>query len=184
MSTAAIHNPIVPDEPRLLRLDPADNIVVAIDRLPIGQSAFGVTAVNNIPRGHKMAVAPIPVGTPIRKFGNVIGIAKAPIMPGEGVHEHNVAVAGLTAEHEFGTDRIEITATQPAATFQGYRRASGRTGTRNYVGILTSVNCSASVARFAAAEIERSGRLARFPGIDGVVPIVHGTGCGMASRGE
>ena len=184
MSTATIHNPIVPDEPRLLRLDPADNIVVAIDRLTAGQSAFGVTAANSIPRGHKMAVAPIPVGTTIRKFGNVIGIAKASIMPGEWVHEHNVAVSGLTAEHEFGTDRIEIATAEPAATFQGYRRASGRTGTRNYVGILTSVNCSASVARFAAAEIERSGLLAQFPGIDGVVPIVHGTGCGMASRGE
>ena len=70
------------------------------------------------------------------------------------------------------------------AHFMGFRRSNGRTGTRNYLGILTSVNCSASVARFAAQAAERSGILSEFPGIDGIVPIIHGTGCGMASKGE
>jgi altronate hydrolase len=69
------------------------------------------------------------------------------------------------------------------ATFQGYRRATGRAGTRNYIGILTSVNCSASVARFIAQEVTQSGILADYPNVDGVVPFVHGTGCGMAGQG-
>lgn len=168
---------------RLLQLDSADNVIVAIDPLPAGQQAFGATAATNIPRGHKMAITPIPAGTPIRKLGNVIGLAKTRIEPGEWVHDHNVAVTGMAGEHAFGTECIEMPPVAPA-NFEGYRRASGRTGTRNYIGILTSVNCAASVARFAAAEIERSGLLARFPGIDGIVPIMHGTGCGMASRGE
>ena len=182
MTTATAH-PHSPAQPRVLRLDPADNIAVAVDRLAAGQSAFGILATGNIARGHKMAIAPIREGEPVRKFGTVIGIAKAAIAPGEWVHEHNVAVTGMAAEHSFGTEGWQAPVTAPA-TFEGYRRSSGRTGTRNYVGILTSVNCSASVARFAAAEIERSGLLAQFPGVDGVVPIMHGTGCGMASRGE
>ncbi len=70
------------------------------------------------------------------------------------------------------------------ATFQGFRRADGRAGTRNYLAILTSVNCSASVARFIAKEVERSGVLRDYPNVDGVIPLVHGTGCGMADRGE
>lgn len=167
----------------MVRLDPADNIVVAVDRLAAGQSAFGVVAIDNIPRGHKMAITPIGAGAPIRKFGTVIGTAKVPITPGQWVHQHNVAVTGMAVQHDFGTEGWQPPAPLDAS-FKGYRRSSGRTGTRNYIGILTSVNCSASVARFAAAEIERSGLLAQFSGIDGIVPIVHGTGCGMAARGE
>ncbi|MGG2357441.1 UxaA family hydrolase, partial [Salmonella enterica] len=71
---------------------------------------------------------------------------------------------------------------EACATFEGYRRANGRVGTRNYVGILTSVNCSVTVARFIAQAAERSGLLDRFPNVDGVIPLVHGTGCGMAAK--
>lgn len=169
---------------RILRLDPADNIAVAIDRIAVGQDALGHPARQAIPPGHKLACAAIAQGEPIRKFGQVIGVASQPIAPGDWVHEHNMAMEAPAGGHDFAGETIDLPPIESPATFEGFRRAGGLYGTRNYLGLLTSVNCSASVTRFAAAEIERRGLLARFPGIDGIVPIVHGTGCGMAARGE
>jgi altronate hydrolase len=85
-------------------------------------------------------------------------------------------------------DAVDVSAWRapaaPPAWFEGFRRANGKVGTRNYVGILTSVNCSATVAKYIASAVEKSGILEAFPNVDGVVPLVHGTGCGMASKGE
>src|SRR5919112_400572 len=172
--------------PRTIRLSPDDNVVIAIDLVNQGASAGGLTARERILRGHKMAVEPIREGEPIRKFGQIIGFAKTHIAPGEWVHEHNVGLHDFARDYAFCADAKDDDLLPPElrATFQGYRRASGKTGTRNYIGILTSVNCSASVARFAATEVERSGLLSDYPGIDGVVAIVHGTGCGHAAYGE
>jgi altronate hydrolase len=172
--------------PRTLRLHPDDNVAIAIDLVPQGATAAGLTARERILRGHKMAVEPIREGEPIRKFGQIIGFAKSHIAPGEWVHEHNVGLHDFARDYRFAEDAKpdDLLPPELQATFQGYRRDAGKTGTRNYLGILTSVNCSASVARFAAAEIERSGVLAEYPGVDGVVAIVHGTGCGHAAYGE
>ncbi|HVL70865.1 MAG TPA: altronate dehydratase family protein [Beijerinckiaceae bacterium] len=172
--------------PRTLRLHPQDNIVVALDQVAQGATAAGITARERILKGHKMAVEPIREGEPIRKFGQIIGFAKTHVAPGEWVHEHNVGLHDFERDYAFCVDarNDDLLPEDLRATFQGYRRPSGRTGTRNYIGILTSVNCSASVARFAAAEAERSGILRDHPGIDGVVAIVHGTGCGHAAYGE
>src|SRR3712207_1610638 len=172
--------------PRTIRLSADDNIVIAIDQVKQGDDVSGLTARERILRGHKMAVEPIREGEPIRKFGQIIGFAKAHIAPGEWVHEHNVGLHDFERDYAFCADARDDELLSPVmrATFQGYRRASGRTGTRNYIGILTSVNCSASVARFAASEVERSGILRDYPGIDGIVAIVHGTGCGHAAYGE
>ncbi|MBB4040322.1 altronate hydrolase [Microvirga flocculans] len=161
-------------------------MVVAIDPADRGSSIAGFTVRDRIPRGHKMAIVPIREGEPIRKFGQIIGFAKTYIAPGEWVHEHNVGLHDFERDYAFCADARDDDVLPPEmrATFQGYRRASGKTGTRNYIGILTSVNCSASVARFAAMEVERSGILKDHPGIDGIVAIVHGTGCGHAAYGE
>jgi altronate hydrolase len=120
------------------------------------------------------------------KLGQIIGFAQNHVAPGDWVHEHNVGLHEFDRDYRFAEDAGDdaLLPASERATFQGFRRASGRTGTRNYIGILTSVNCSASVARFAAQELERSGALAAYPGIDGVVAIVHGTGCGHAASGE
>ena len=173
-------------DPRTIRLRPDDNVAIAIDLVPQGATASGLTARERILRGHKMAVEAIREGEPIRKFGQIIGFAKAHIAPGEWVHEHNVGLHEFERNYRFAEDAQDDDLLPPAlrATFEGYRRASGKTGTRNYLGILTSVNCSASVARFAAAEVERSGILRDYPDIDGIVAIVHGTGCGHAAYGE
>ena len=173
--------------PRALRLNRADNVIVAVDEIAVGATpAPGLAARQRVPKGHKMAAAPIAIDEPIRKFGQIIGFASRPIAPGEWVHEHNCAMKDFARNYRFGEDaraeRIAPPREQP--TFLGFRRTTGKVGTRNYLAILTSVNCSATVARLLAREVERSGVLADYPNVDGVIPLVHGTGCGMASRGE
>ena len=173
-------------DPRFIRLSSDDNVVVAVDQIPVGSRAAGVAARERVPRGHKMAVVPIETNEPVRKYGQIIGFASKPIAPGDWVHEHNVVMHDFARDYRFaeGARNDEILPPEMRATFEGYVRANGKTGTRNYIGVLTSVNCSASVAKFIAEQINRSGILDDYPGIDGVVPFVHGTGCGMAARGE
>jgi len=178
---------IVPKLPRTLRLHAKDNVVVAVDSIDIGMALpDGVVARQRVPKGHKVAVVPIGEGEPIVKFGQIIGFASEPIVPGSHVHTQNCAFHAFDRDYAFAQDakQEEILPVALQATFEGYRRANGKAGTRNYVAILTSVNCSASVARFMADAFNQSGLLAEFPNIDGVVPFVHGTGCGMADRGE
>jgi altronate hydrolase len=171
--------------PRSVRLDPGDNLIVAVDAIERGVAAGGVIATDRIPRGHKMAVAPIEAGAPIVKFGQIIGFATAAIAPGTWLHEHNVGLKDFERDYHPAEDSTRPPAVIEApATFEGFRRADGKVGTRNYLGILSSVNCSATAARFMAEEIARSGVLADFPNIDGVVPLVHGTGCAMDTEGE
>jgi altronate hydrolase len=172
--------------PRTLRLDPRDNIIVAVDPVPAGSAAQGVTAAARIMRGHKMAVQPIGQGQPVLKFGQIIGFASQAIAPGSHVHTHNCSFAEFERDYAFAQDARSEPLLPPElrATFEGYRRSNGKTGTRNYIGVLTSVNCSASVARFMAEAVGRSGLLQQYPNVDGVVSFVHGTGCGLAATGE
>jgi len=173
--------------PRTLRLNASDNVVIVVDEFPAGAAVLPeVTARERIPRGHKMAAVPIPSDAAIRKFGQIIGFASRPIAAGEWVHEHNCAVKEFARDYHFGEDaRAEsIAAVEDQPTFQGYRRPNGKVGTRNYLAILTSVNCSATTARLIAREVERSGMLSDYPNVDGVIALVHGTGCGMAAKGE
>ena len=172
--------------PRALRLDPSDNVIIAIDDISAGSEPSGVAARQRVPKGHKMAVVAVEEGAPIRKFGQIIGFASRPIAPGEWVHEHNCAVKEFARDYHFGEDaRLEnILPVEEQPTFQGYRRANGKVGTRNYLAVLTSVNCSATVARLIAKEVERSDMLADYPNVDGIIALVHGTGCGIAAKGE
>lgn len=172
--------------PRSVRLDPHDNLAVAVDAIERGVAVHGVAARERIPRGHKMALAPIAAGAPVIKIGQVIGFALSAVSPGEWLHEHNIGLKDFQRDYRFAEDagRLPPLLTEAPATFEGFRRADGRVGTRNYVGILSSVNCSATAARFMAEDIVRSGVLADFPNIDGVVPLVHGTGCAMDTEGE
>jgi altronate hydrolase len=172
--------------PRTLRLNARDNLIVAIDAVDRGVAVQGVMATARILRGHKMAAQAIAKGQPILKFGQIIGFASEDIAPGAHIHTHNCSYAEFERDYAFAQDAREEALLPPEAraTFQGYRRANGKAGTRNYIGILTSVNCSASVARFMAEAVNRSGILARYPNVDGVVSFVHGTGCGLAGKGE
>lgn len=172
--------------PRVIKLHERDNLVVAVDPITPGTVLHGVTAKDRVMRGHKIAIAPIAQGQPVLKFGQIIGFASKPVAPGEWLHEHNVEVHAFARDYHFAEDaKCEtVLPIDLQATFQGFRRPNGKVGTRNYVAILTSVNCSASVARFIARELERSGFLDDYPNIDGVIPLVHGTGCAMDVKGE
>jgi altronate hydrolase len=171
---------------RHVRLHREDNVVVAVDGLDAGTVVEGVAALKRVPRGHKMAVAPIASGAPVVKFGQIIGFATQAIPAGDFVHEHNLAMGSFDRDYAFAVDgRAEpVLPVSERATFEGFVRANGKVGTRNYLGILTSVNCSASVATFIAHEIERSGILAQYPNVDGVIPLVHGGGCALDVKGE
>ncbi|HTR14027.1 MAG TPA: altronate dehydratase family protein [Roseiarcus sp.] len=175
------------ESPRALRLNRADNVIIAVGEIPIGSTPTqGIAARQRVPKGHKMAVAPIAADEPIRKFGQIIGFASRPIAAGEWVHEHNCVMKDFARDYRFGEDAraAKIASVEEQPTFLGFRRTSGKVGTRNYLAVLTSVNCAATVARLLAREVERSGMLANYPNVDGVIPLVHGTGCGMASKGE
>ncbi len=174
--------------PRTLRLHDADNVVVAIDPISAGAVLpFGLTVVDRVPKGHKVSTTGIGQGQPVRKFGQIIGFASQDIPPGSWVHVHNVTIGEFELDYAFAEEVHEDQVLRPGelpAHFQGFRRPGGRVGTRNYIGILSSVNCSATVIDFIADEITKSGILADYPNIDGVVPFTHGTGCGMGSKGE
>jgi len=171
-----------------IRLAAKDNIVVTrADCLPGAVlSTENVTCVERIPRGHKVATAAIKAGERIRKFDQVIGVATADIAPGAHVHVHNVDMLEFARDYAIGTEArpTDMVPEAERATFQGFRRANDRVGTRNYLGILTTVNCSATVARYMAQEVEKSSVLAKYPNVDGVVALTHSTGCGMADSGE
>ena len=172
--------------PRTLRLNPKDNLIVAVDTVEAGTVVAGTTAAARVPRGHKMATAKIAKGEPVLKFGQIIGFASEDILPGAHIHTHNCGFAAFDRDYAFAQDaKTElILPVEQQATFQGFRRSNGRVGTRNYIGVVTSVNCSATVARFIAEAVNKSGILAQYPTIDGVIPLVHSTGCGIDSDGE
>lgn len=182
--------PRLAGNPDVLRLHPADNVVVALHDLaadaPLGDDAIQTR--QPIPMGHKIARALIPAGSAIVKCGHPIGRASISILPGDHVHIHNVSE--LSAGFDSGS-ATALPATglgrDPGAgarTFQGLRRPDGRIGTRNYVGVLTTVNCSATVARRIAAAFTTPGALGNFPNVDGVVAFTHPTGCAMDKAGE
>ena len=173
---------------RTVRLDPNDNVVVALDEIGEGQHVLGedVVATVTIPAGHKMATVSIESGAPIRKFGQTIGFATGEITPGAQVHVHNCTYAAFERDYDHGANAkpTEFVSEERQASFMGYRRACGGVGTRNYIGVLSSVNCSATVAKHIADGVMRKGILRDYPNIDGIVALVHGSGCGMAADGE
>ena len=171
--------------PPVIRLHPADAVVIARTTLMPGTSvAEGVVAVERIQAGHKVAVRPLQMGDAIRRYGQIIGFATAPIEPGQHVHTHNCGMGEFAKDYAFGVDVSPTPNFDIPATFLGIRRSDGRVATRNYIGILTSVNCSAHVATIVADVFKKNpltgeNPLADFPNVDGVVALTHKTGCGM-----
>ena len=167
-----------------IRLHAEDDVVIARVDLPTGTlvSKENVRAAVTIPAGHKLAVRDIAQGRPVRRYNQIIGFATRDIKAGEHVHVHNLGMGDFQRDYAFSSLKIETAYITPAATFEGIVRADGRVATRNYIGILTSVNCSATVARMVARHFESN--LKQYPNVDGVVALTHKSGCGMASEGE
>ena len=167
----------------VIRLHDADNVVIALADLAKGEVAEGVTLPGPVPRGHKVATCSIAKGERVVRYGQIIGQATVDIAAGAHIHSHNLGMGPHSTDYAIGAGVVEQPPLEPRS-FMGYHRADGQVGTRNYIGILTSVNCSGSVARFIAEAAEKDPVLAQMAGIDGVVPIVHSTGCGMSGRDE
>ena len=166
-----------------VRLDPADNAVNAINPLNAGTDCEGISANQKIPRGHKMATQALKKGDPVLKYAQVIGYASEDIAAGDHVHTHNLEFRNVDQKYEFSTDLRSIEPATTQDTFMGYKRENGKVGTRNYIAVITSVNCSATAAHMIAAHFTPEV-MAAHPNVDGVVAFVHGTGCGMAGDGD
>ncbi len=170
----------------IIRLQPGDNVAVArIALAPGAPLAEGLAACEPIPAGHKVAMRDIGAGEAVRKYGQIIGFASQPIAAGQHVHVDNIEMRAFERDMAVGSGArpTALFNDSERANFLGYRRANGGVGTRNYLAVLTSVNCSASVARHIADSFDPE-LLAQFPNVDGIAAFTHSTGCGMAGAGE
>lgn len=190
MATTAPVATIAPDTTDLLVLQPTDNVAVATRDIAAGETVAVptggmVTTTTPVPRGHKVALSDIPEGQPVRKFGQSIGRATKPISVGEHVHQQNLGYVEDEMDYAFATEHHELPSPESLLnpdgsrpTFMGFPRANGRVGTRNYVGIVTTVNCSATAAKRIAQHFTPEV-MAAYPNVDGVAPITHTSGCGL-----
>ena len=173
--------------PLTLRLHPGDGVVIARATLLPGTPVEpGIVARGRVPAGHKVATRAYAVGEPVLRYGQIIGFATQPIEAGDHIHVHNLGMGDFDKDYAWGVDAKPTMMADPPATWQGIRRADGRYATRNYIGILTSVNCSAHVASVVADAFRRNPAtgydpLADYPNVDGVVALTHKTGCGMTA---
>jgi altronate hydrolase len=176
-------------QPPVIRLHADDGVVIARQVLPPGTPvAPGIATAARVPAGHKIAVRGHAPGEAVRRYGQIIGFATQPIAPGDWVHTHNMAMGDFARDYAWGADAKPTEPVPAPAEFMGIRRADGRVATRNYIGIITSVNCSAHVADLIAQAFRRNpitgdDPLAAWPNVDGVVALTHKTGCGM-TEGE
>ena len=173
------------ETPLYLRLNPADDVVIACRELEAGTNLLkeNVVCRERIPAGHKVATRAVAKGEPVRRYNQIIGFATQAIQPGAHVHVHNLEVRDFARDYAFGEAYVPTKFEPEPATFQGIVRPDGRVATRNYIGILSTVNCSATVAKHVAKAFEGEA-LASHPNVDGVVALTHTAGCGMDTTGE
>ena len=176
-----------PQSSAIILLNDKDNVAVARHRLNAGQriGPDEVQCRDAIPAGHKVALVAISTHDPIIKYGHSIGIASHDIMPGDHVHTHNMAMIDADRDHHIGKDARSFEPLPPddRAVFQGYIRDDGQIGTRNYIGILPTVSCSAGMARLIASAVTAES-LSRYPQVDGIVALGHGSGCCLPPGSE
>ncbi|WP_454719488.1 MULTISPECIES: UxaA family hydrolase [Cupriavidus] len=174
---------------RVIRLHADDDVVIARAQLVAGTvlAEEGITVSGLVPPGHKVATRAVAAGEAVRRYGQIIGFASQPIRAGQHVHTHNLAMGDFARDYAYGAEARAPRPVAEPATFDGIVRADGRVATRNYIGILTSVNCSATVARAIADHFRRDihpEALAPYPNVDGVVALTHGVGCAVDPQGE
>lgn len=167
-----------------IRLNPEDNVDIALADLLPGTESLGVVMAERISRGHKLANRSIATGENIRRYGQIIGAATQDIAAGAHVHVHNIAMSDHAQDYAFASEARPLPPASEKRVFMGYRRPDGTAGTRNYLGVLTSVNCSGSVAQFIAQEAEKTDWFKALKNVDGIVPIAHASGCGMSGSDE
>ncbi len=166
----------------ILVLADSDTVAVALQALKAGQVIDGIEVQENIAKGHKLARKDIAKGDSVVKYAQSIGVASEAIACGSHVHSHNLDFRSTAGQYEFTTDAstVSISSTD---TFKGYKRANGECGTRNYVAVISSVNCSATAAHNIADAFDEAF-MQQYPNVDGVAAFAHGTGCGLADSGD
>ncbi|MCS7166077.1 MAG: altronate dehydratase family protein [Gemmatales bacterium] len=176
-----------PSCPALVRLRPEDNVAVAARDLRAGETlmvdSITLQPTSSIALGHKIALVPIRSGEPIRKFGQIIGFASRDIARGEHVHVHNVRADRFQRDYAFCSEVPPPPQAEEPRYFYGYDRGDGRYGTRNYLAIISTVNCSASVSKYISERVRSSGLLRHYPNVDGVIAITHKSGCAIPYEG-
>ncbi|CAA9558524.1 MAG: Altronate dehydratase [uncultured Thermomicrobiales bacterium] len=167
-------------------LHPNDHVAIAkqplLPRTVLRTAGGEVRVEGMIPPGHKVALRAIPEGEPIRRYGQIIGFATQDVRPGVHVHSHNLAVGEGTLELDYAHASeyvpVEYVPESERRTFQGFRRKDGRVGTRNYVAVLASVNCSSSATRRVVEHFRNPEIMAAYPNVDGVIAFPTKGGCG------
>lgn len=173
---------------RAVLLRPEDNVAVAArpipkgSRLDVGRSS--IEAAEPIALGHKIAVVPIAAGEAVRKYGQIIGFASRDIPAGAWVHTHNVRADLFERDYAFATERPKVLPAERARSFRGFLRPDGRVGTRNYIAVISTVNCSASTSQLIADRFRDHAWRKEFANIDGVFAITHKGGCGLPFEGQ
>lgn len=155
-------------------LEPGEDIELSIGLIPVR---------DRVGMGHKIALRAIPRGAPVRKYGQVIGFATRDIPGGSLVHVDNLEAGTFSRDYAFSSEMVPVIPAAKKRTFEGYDRGDGRFGTRNYVALVSTVNCSASTSRYIVRRLEQLGVLKDFPGVDGVVAVTHKAGCAMQYGG-
>lgn len=176
--TAAL-NPVI-------HLNKHDNVIIARQAISVDTeiSEFNLTVSNSVKSGHKIAIQQIAPGEQVLRYGQIIGFASKHILPGEHIHTHNLTMGDVELDYAFCRDKETTLESKDSAIFNGYVRPNGRAGTRNYIAIVSSVNCSATAARHIADYFRFSGELDDYEHVDGVIALTHGSGCGMSNSGE
>ena len=169
----------------VIRLHANDDVLIATQQLIPGTeiAAEKITVRELIPPGHKMAARDFKTGDAVHRYNQIIGFAKADIAAGQHVHAHNLGMGEFTRDYEIGQGVHEAPKVDSPATFRGFKRPNGKVGTRNYIAVISSVNCSATVTRAIAGHFTKD-KLAAYPNIDGVIALPHPLGCGINVAGE
>ena len=169
-----------------IRLHADDDVVIAMRELAPDSriDSENLTVAERIPAGHKVATRSIAVGEPVHRYAQIIGFASVAIPAGCHVHTHNLEMGRFERDYAFGADYVPTEPGTLPTTFMGIRRADGRVATRNYLAVISTVNCSATVSKAIADHWRDRRGLEAFPNVDGVVSLTHGSGCGMDSTGE
>ena len=167
----------------VLRLGERDNIGIAARALEEGAKVLGVVVKGGVALGHKVALGRIEKGEAVYKYGQIIGFATQEIEPGEWVHAHNLTAGAFDRDYAFCSEVPTPPEPIRDATFMGFRRADGKAATRNYVAVISTVNCSATVSKYITERFDKQ-LLAQYPNIDGLLPITHKVGCAMQYDGE
>ncbi|MBP9837239.1 MAG: altronate dehydratase [Proteobacteria bacterium] len=169
----------------VLLIRDGDSVAIALKDLKVGEEVLGLTIKEEIPFGHKFSTKDIKTGEIVYKYNLPIGKATTDIKAGSWVHTHNITVEGLSGtEYEFSTATPPPPKQISGRTFQGYRREDGRVGTRNYLAVISTVNCSAQASDYVAKHFTPDYLAAKFPNVDGVIAITHQTGCGVVYASE